>query len=615
MKKVVFLWGMVCVILFSFLWMIGDAKATSGELLISEIYYDTAGLDSAEEWVEVTNFGVMAIDLDDYKIGDEEENGGGEGMYTWPVGSVIGAGDQVVVAKDAVGFYNLYGKYPDYEIDGADDGTEDFSETPDMVKYASWGSGNLSLTNTGDELLLLDNLDNVVDAVVYENGVYAGVVSHPGVASGESLARIEDNDTDDCAVDFVAADNPTPNYQWIYRAGDYYSHTGTIANGYVSAKVEMDEAGHMFFGPYTNDQESGWYQVSWRLRVNDNTNINPVVRIDAYNSEGGGQWVYRDILGTEFVTAGEWQSFGLFFNRIEEGTMEYRVWFADEVDVDMAEVMVGKVDHVVWEGEDLAHSDGTMVADMFGNGLTWSSDQVGYMIYGPYVSLPIGFYEVNWVAAVDDNTLIADVLTADIFNHSNTREITLSGTDFAEPDQYQSIKLSFANTDADELTEFRILNQGGLTVKNDAVILRQMDELTYQAEQSPGFGEIIADSEVSGGEYKIADPEIDEVGWMVFGPYEKNLEPGDYQARFSLKIDEDYAGVVGGINVFDADGNHPELYQEVAAGDFDQIGEWQTFTQDFTLTDEANMEFRVWFGDATELGVDAIEITHITQLE
>lgn len=610
MKKVVFLFGIVCLVLFSFLEMIEDVEA-AGNLMISELYYDTTGLDSAEEWMEVTNFSEQAIDLSDYKIGDEEENGGGEGMYQWPASAVIEAGAQVVVAKDAVGFYNLYGKYPDFEIDSADDGAEDFSNTPDMIKYSSWGSGSLSLTNTGDEVLMLDPTDNVIDVVVYENGVYAGVMSHPGVGSGESLARIDENDSDDCAVDFLATVNPTPNYQWTYRAGDHFSNTGTVEDGYVSAKVDTDDAGHLFFGPYTADQDPGLYQASWRLRVNDNTNVNSVVRIDAYNSEGDGQWVYRDILGTDFRVAGEWQNFSLFFNRLEEGTMEYRVYFNDETDVDLAEVIVGKVDHMVWEGEDLAHNNGVLVADEIGNGLSWSSDQSGYMIYGPYAPLPIGFYEANWVTAVDDNTIVANVITADILNPSISRTTNLTGTDFAESEQYQSINLGFLNNTADQLTEFRLFNQGLAAIKNERVILRQTDELIFEAEHSPGFGIVATDNDASGDGYKIADPEIDEAGWMVFGPYEKNLAPGNYRASFDLKTDDGYVGEVGGINVFDAGGNHPELWRELTTTDFDQPGEWQEFNQDFTLTDEANMEFRVWFADAVKLGVDEVRISRI----
>ena len=103
-------------------------KAEGNHLLISEVYYDTIGDDNIEEWIEIYNPTPNSIDLSNYKIGDEETQGGSEGMFQFPAGSFIASLDQKVIAKSAGGFYNLYQKYPDFEMTPTDDEISDFSQ-------------------------------------------------------------------------------------------------------------------------------------------------------------------------------------------------------------------------------------------------------------------------------------------------------------------------------------------------------------------------------------------------------------------------------------------------------------------------------------------------------
>ena len=69
----------------------------------------------------------------------------------------------------------------------------------------------MALNNTGDEILLVNSADLVIDAVMYGAGVYSGVAAHPGVSTGHSLERSPLNqDTNNCAVDFVDRASPIP---------------------------------------------------------------------------------------------------------------------------------------------------------------------------------------------------------------------------------------------------------------------------------------------------------------------------------------------------------------------------------------------------------------------
>jgi hypothetical protein len=109
------------------------------------------------------------------------------------------------VALKASGFEALYGRKPDFEIASSD------PQVPDMIKYTDWATGNFALNNNGDEVLILNGSDAVVDAVVFEGGAYPGVVAHPGVLEGHSIERSPaSQDTSDCSKDFVDRHPPTP---------------------------------------------------------------------------------------------------------------------------------------------------------------------------------------------------------------------------------------------------------------------------------------------------------------------------------------------------------------------------------------------------------------------
>jgi len=612
MKKVIFLWLILAMCAGSMIYFTEDVRAGNSEILINEIYYDTNGQDSEEEWIEIINIGLNTIDISQYKIGDEETRGGGEGMYQWPADASIKAGEQLVVARDAVGFYRLYGKFPDYEMNSADDNSTDFSNTPDLKKYSSWGSGVVSLTNTGDEVLLLDGNDQMADAAVYEGGVLPGINPHPGTISGESLSRINLTDTDDCEIDFKIRENPSPGYEWIYRAEDYPGDIGLIdtENSWRTAQVSQDMAGYLFYGPYTFDQPEGLFQASFRLRVNDNTSSNPVVRIDANNYDGDGQWVYRDILGADFVTAGEWQNFDLSFMRTGSGTMEYRVWFYGVADLAFEEVMISPLDRLVWEAEEMVHQTGSVINDGTER-ISWASDEAGHLIYGPYINLPAGFYNLNFVSASDDVVSTDHLLQIEaITNRDDYYKRSLNGLDFDEINVYQANRINFVNNDRSKIWEFRLATTGFNEIRCDQVILTLSDNLVFEGEESPGFGETQTDISASGKEYRLADPTINDAGWMVYGPY-LTLAPGNYKANYWVKIGADTDEVAGVINMTDVMGHNPEITVALTGDDFDQLDQWQKFSQEFELTQPALMEWRVWFNDTVDLGVDRVEVSKI----
>ena len=192
----------------------------SPPLLVSEVYYDATSADSDNEWLEIYNTAPISISLNGIKIGDEETPDGSEAMAQLPSGYSIAPGAAVIVALRTTdggtdGFENLYGFKPDFETVGTDAGV------PDTSSYSNWASSDsFALANSGDEVLLLDGSDTVLDVVVYEANTWPGVSGSIAAATGQSIERAPANwDTNDIALDFIVQPNDgTPSWAVLRAA-------------------------------------------------------------------------------------------------------------------------------------------------------------------------------------------------------------------------------------------------------------------------------------------------------------------------------------------------------------------------------------------------------------
>jgi hypothetical protein len=178
--------------------------ASSPTLLVSEVLYDVVGTEPDGEWIEIYNAGGSVIDLSSFKIGDEETPGGGEGMLQFPAGVSINPGQVIVIANKATAFRSVWGFNPDYEIVASDEGV------PDMIPYTAWASGDVQLSNTGDEVLILDGGDAVVDAMSYGDKTTFFDPPCPDVVAGHSLERSPANVDTDTADDWIDQESPKP---------------------------------------------------------------------------------------------------------------------------------------------------------------------------------------------------------------------------------------------------------------------------------------------------------------------------------------------------------------------------------------------------------------------
>ena len=177
---------------------------TPPTLLITEVYYDTPGEESEEEWIEIANVGTAVYPLSNIKIGDEERSGGGEGMTRFPEEAVIEPGQVIVVAQTAVGFRRLFNFNPDYEISDTD------PTVPDMHRHLLWATGDVALANDGDEVLLLNEHNLIIDALSYGDSTRFFAPAIADIVSGVSIERVPATCDTDSAADWQPQDTPTP---------------------------------------------------------------------------------------------------------------------------------------------------------------------------------------------------------------------------------------------------------------------------------------------------------------------------------------------------------------------------------------------------------------------
>lgn len=173
-------------------------------LVISEVFMGPVIPNVYALWIELYNPLETDLDLGGYLLGDEETPGGTEGMYRFPEGTWLAAGQVIVIARQAQAFYDLTDTWPDYELqDSAND-------IPDLLPAPEWASGLVNLPQYGDEVLVRDAAGNLVDALSWGISSWAFSPPAPPVLAGHSLARVPANLDTDSAQDWEDQETPDP---------------------------------------------------------------------------------------------------------------------------------------------------------------------------------------------------------------------------------------------------------------------------------------------------------------------------------------------------------------------------------------------------------------------
>jgi hypothetical protein len=175
-----------------------------GRILISEVMYDPIGREPDGEWIELYNSGRISVDLSDKKIGDAWFKGDREGMMRFPKGTIIESKQVLVIANRGDIFLDNYGRLPDLEM---------VNTLPDldvMIMYLPWANRMINLANSGDEVLILNEVDERIDEVSWGTSHLA--FSPPAIKAPEgcSIERYPYYVDTDSAKDWRVQCNPSP---------------------------------------------------------------------------------------------------------------------------------------------------------------------------------------------------------------------------------------------------------------------------------------------------------------------------------------------------------------------------------------------------------------------
>ena len=155
------------------------------KIFISEVRYD-AESEPAGEFFELYNDYSFDLAIGGWTISDNADT------FTIPIGTKIGTEDMLIFTRDESVFLS------EMSVLGVTGAVVD-------IRYS-----DLQLANSGDQLILKDPVNTIIDAVIWGSATLSGHVAWTG-SMDETLSLQRDpanGDTDDCSVDFTTA---TPN--------------------------------------------------------------------------------------------------------------------------------------------------------------------------------------------------------------------------------------------------------------------------------------------------------------------------------------------------------------------------------------------------------------------
>ncbi|MGB2956106.1 MAG: lamin tail domain-containing protein [Anaerolineales bacterium] len=184
---------------------IPSATPASIRLLLSEIMANPVGDEPEGEWIEIFNPEEEPMPLTGVKVGDAAHRGDPESMLVFPPGEVIDPGGLILIAHQAAVFEENYGFKPDYEVSASDPSVKK------LIPYNAWAGGQIRLNNSGDELILLNGWDVIIDSLAYgSSGLESFQPPVPAAPEGRSLARHPMRVDTDSEGDWEVSEFPSP---------------------------------------------------------------------------------------------------------------------------------------------------------------------------------------------------------------------------------------------------------------------------------------------------------------------------------------------------------------------------------------------------------------------
>lgn len=198
------LFTFACTFFLICLGLTGHAQTGAKHILLTEV---TLSPNNAE-FIEIANTTNAAVDLSNYYLADNMEYpetpagtytpGNGDFIVKFPSGTMINAGQVIVVGMRGIHFDSVFTKFPDFEIVNTD------PNVVDMVALKV--DANPTLTNAGEGIVLFywDGTSDLVKDVDLFN---AGKPSNINVITSKTNLKIDGPDPDTIATQFFTDAN------------------------------------------------------------------------------------------------------------------------------------------------------------------------------------------------------------------------------------------------------------------------------------------------------------------------------------------------------------------------------------------------------------------------
>ncbi|MFZ5392063.1 MAG: hypothetical protein ACOZAR_02605 [Patescibacteria group bacterium] len=375
----------------------------------------------------------------------------------------------------------------------------------------------------------------------------------------------------------------------------------------MKGDVATASAGYLTYGPYsTNELPFTPYRVTFKIRILSGSAL-PVARLELFNY-GNELLTERELNQSDFTSLGEFENISLDFIRPDIGSMEYRVWFYDNADVELDKITTTKLSSSsseIYESEDLFRNIGNKINDATASGgkavKVLSSAGAGYMQYGPYTARQQynNAFQATFKLKTSDNSSSSEIARVECYNSHGAGEWSyksIKGTDFTANDTYQEFNVNFSRNNEGTM-EYRVFVFGLADITADKVEVNKITQNTmaYQSEDLPSaVGTIVSDQDAYNGQARLA--QSNDIGYLQYGPYTLEQTYGDnYQAVFRLKTNNiNSNSYIARIEALNHNGTGEWIFRNIKASDFAKANNFEDFSLDFSRTNNGSMEYRVY---------------------
>ena len=250
-----------------------------------------------------------------------------------------------------------------------------------------------------------------------------------------------------------------------------------------------------------------------------------------------------------------------------------------------------------------------------------TSDDKGYMVYGPYISgLSYGDKEVTFRMKTDNNTADNEVVARIEVNDADLGGIIASKEirrkDFLTPDAYQDFHLEYENGSASNRIEYRVYYFQKALISVDSVTVRDVSvktEMKFEAESDLSSQMRTKGEDGKYGRDGIEAYATDKPGCLAYGPYVDKLALGSFRADYSLKVDNNTINAdVLRIDVYNTTKNQIVAQKTIKCTDFKQANFTQVFSLYFNNTQLNDVyEFRTYYLGNSETIIDKVNVVRL----